>query len=402
MPKRNSRKAPKGCFWRKGVLYGRIQTSGGDIKWSLRTDDPKVAASRRKTEHARAVAAQRYGDQRRTFAEAMEAWGRYIVKEVSAKTLTRYLSSLAVLQPHLEGLYIDQVDKKLIGSIVEARRDIPYVPFGKKRPIKVTTATIKRDLTALSSVCGYCIDEDWMESNPVMTWLKPGGRRKSRLQERRDPIVLPDPAHIQMVSDRAPGLFAEMIKAAVKTGARLDELAKGNRSHLDTSRKQLTVIGKRNKLRVIDLEDNGEDFGLALFSALPVSLETKALFWHRRIAGKRSQGQQPAKPYLQISNNFARMVRETAEQAQKQDHDFRPFTFHHLRHLHAVNWLKSGRSIYVLKDRLGHTSVKTTEMYLAYLTAEEKQRVMFGAQAAGPNSGTRAAVYTGKTRKKHI
>jgi integrase/recombinase XerD len=41
------RKAPKGCFWRDGILYGRIQTGGKDIKWSLRTDDPKVAASRR-------------------------------------------------------------------------------------------------------------------------------------------------------------------------------------------------------------------------------------------------------------------------------------------------------------------------------------------------------------------
>jgi hypothetical protein len=68
------------------------------------------------------------------------------------------------------------------------------VPAGKKHPIKVTIATIKRDLTALSSVCGYCVDEEWIESNPVMARLKPGGRRKSRLQERRDPIMLPNPA----------------------------------------------------------------------------------------------------------------------------------------------------------------------------------------------------------------
>jgi integrase/recombinase XerD len=310
----------------------------------------------------------------------MEAWGRYIVNEVSPRTLTRYTSSLAVLQPFLEGMYLDQIDKKLIGSIVEARRDIPYVPAGKKHPIKVTIATIKRDLTALSSVCGYCVDEDWIETNPVMAWLKPGGRRKSRLQERRDPIVLPDHSHIQMVADRAPGLFAQMIRAAVKTGARLDELGKGQRSHLDKARKQLTIIGKRNKLRVIDLEDDGEDFGLALFSALPVSLETKALFWHRRIAGKRSRGQRPATPFRQISSNFARVVDAVAAEAQKQDHDFRRFTFHHLRHRAAVDWLKSGRSIYVLQKRLGHTSIRTTEMYLEYLTPEEQHNVKFGAR----------------------
>lgn len=395
MPKRKQRKAPKGCFWRNGTLYGRIQTSGGDIKWSLRTDDPKVAASRRKTERARAVAAQRYGDQRRTFAEAMEAWGLFIVNEVGAKTLTRYTSSLAVLQPHLEGLYLDEVDKALVKTIVESRRDNAYVPVGKKHPITVTIATIKRDLTALSSVCGYCVDEEWMDSNPVMAWLKPGGRRKSRLQERRDPIMLPEPAHIQMVISRAPGLFAEMIRAAVKTGARLDELAKGQRRHLDKTRKQLTVIGKRNKLRVIDLEDGGDDFGLDLFNSLPASLETKALFWHRRIAKRRSRGQQPAKPFLQVSSNFKRVVKAVLEQAQKQDQDFRRFTFHDLRHVHAVNWLKSGRSIYVLQQRLGHTSIKTTEMYLAYLTPEEKQIAMFGRDASGSKTGSRAAVVTG-------
>ena len=43
--------------------------------------------------------------------------GRFIVNKIAKKTLTRYLSSLAVLQPHLEGLYLDEIDKKLIGSM---------------------------------------------------------------------------------------------------------------------------------------------------------------------------------------------------------------------------------------------------------------------------------------------
>jgi integrase/recombinase XerD len=273
-----------------------------------------------------------------------------------------------VLQPHLEGLYLDEIDKKLIGSIVESRQNTPYVPKGKKHPIIVKPATIKRDLTALSSVFDFCVDEEWMQTNPSMDWLKPGHRRKSRLQERRDPIVLPESAHIDMVIARAPGLFAEMIRAAVNTGARLDELAKGARRHLDGERRQLNVVGKRNKMRVIALEDGGEDFGFRLFSNLPASSETKALFWHRPPKGKRQDGGPADRPYSQVSSNFRRIVAATAKQAQKQAQEFRPFRFHDLRHVHAVNWLKSGRSIYVLQQRLGHTSVKTTEMYLAFLT----------------------------------
>lgn len=390
MPKR---KAPKGCFWRNGILYGRVQTGGGDVKWSLRTDDPAIASLRRKAERDRAIAIQRYGDQRRAVAEAVEAWVKFMAEQISPKSLDRYLTSLGVLQPHLEGLYIDEIDKALIGAIVTNRRDVPAVPKGRKRAVTASIATIKRDLTALSSVMGYCVDEGWIDANPVMAWLKPGGRRKSRLQERRDPIMLPDPAHIQMVIDRAPGLFAAMIEAALLTGARLDELAKGVRGHFDKDRRQLSIVGKRNKLRVIDLADAGDDFGFDLFSGLPVSLETKALFWHRPIAGRRAKlGQRPAKPYRQASSNFGRIVEAVAKQAQKQEQHFRPFTFHHLRHVHAVNWLKSGRSIYVLQQRLGHTSIKTTEMYLAYLTPEEKQIAMLGGSASGSNSGTRPSV----------
>lgn len=392
MPKgKRGRKAPKGCFWRGDTLYGRIQVGGNDVKWSLRTDDPEVAKNRRRAERERQVAIFRYGDARRTLAEAMDAWAGFHVEQVSGKTFTRYMSSLGVLAPKLEGLYLDEVTRDLVGDIVKWRRETAMVPAGKKHPIIATIATIKRDLTALSSVMDFCVDEGWRDDNPVIAWLKPGGRRKSRLKERRDPIVLPDVRHVQMVIDAAPGLKGAFITAAVQTGARYDEIKKADRAHLDRTRKQLTLIGKRNKLRVIDLVDGGEDYGWDVLSRLPASIETKALFWHRREAKKRSRhGQQPAERYSQL--NFDRLVARVAQQAQKQEQDFRPFPFHDLRHLHAVLWLKSGRSIYVLQQRLGHTSVKTTEMYLAYLTPEEKQRVMLGRSESGSNSGTGPAV----------
>jgi hypothetical protein len=47
----------------------------------------------------------------------------------------------------------------------------------------------------------------------------------------------------------------------------------------DRARRQQTVIGKRNKLRTIDREDAGEDFGFELFCCLPATLETTVLFW---------------------------------------------------------------------------------------------------------------------------
>ena len=68
------------------------------------------------------------------------------------------------------------------------------------------------------------------------------------------------------------------------------------------------------------------------------------------------------------------------------------FRFHDLRHRHAVDWLKNGKSIYDLQLRLGHTSVKTTEIYLTYLTPEEQRRVKFGEHTTGTKTGTGLAV----------
>jgi integrase/recombinase XerD len=211
-----------------------------------------------------------------------------------------------------------------------------------------------------------------------MTWLRPGRRKKSRLKERRDPIVLPEHAHIQLVIDAAPGLFAKLILAALKTGARQKELQFGKRTQFNSSARQYTIIGKRNKRRTIDLEDGGDDFGFEAFAGLPATIEGPWLFWHRDEA--RGREEQPVTPYMQVSSNFARLVRSVARQAQKQAQDFRPFTFHHLRHRAAVDWLKSGRSIYVLQQRLGHTTIQMTEKYLEFLTHEEKLRVTLQRQ----------------------
>jgi integrase/recombinase XerD len=79
-----------------------------------------------------------------------------------------------------------------------------------------------------------------------------------------------------------------------------------------------------------------------------------------------------------------------ARKAAQAGDGFRGFRFHDLRHLYAVEYLKAGRgSLYDLQQLLGHASVKTTEIYLAFLTPEQKKdRNAWG----GTKEGTAAAV----------
>lgn len=353
------RKAPKNCEWRGDTLHGRIRIKGTLRRWSLRTGDVAIARIRVAEDIKRLKAAAFYGDHRVRYRDIAASWAeRHIVHEVGALTAQRYAVSLRQLEPFLLDCFLDEVGKDKVDEIVTARR-----------AAGVSTATIRRDLTALSSVLAYADVPD----NAALA-------RAKRLKERRDPIVLPEVAHIERIIARAPGAIAALIAVAWRTGCRLDELVGAERSRLDHTRRQLTVIGKGNKLRVINLDFAGE---YELLRALPVRLGSRWLFWHH-----------DGKPYRNLSSRFAALVRGVAAAAQKEakaaghaEPGFRIFRFHDLRHRHAVDWLKAGRSIYDLQQRLGHASLKTTELYLNFLTPEEARTAKQGSIIAMPQRG---------------
>jgi integrase/recombinase XerD len=355
------RKAPTGCFWRGNTLWGRIYINGREIRRSLQTSDPKVAAQRRKSAQERLIA-DKFGDATRGFVEVVEAWSRWIGRQVGTSTCRRYACSLDQLQPYLDGKTLSAVDGRLVSGIAQARASAG-----------VSNATIKRDLVALSSVINFAIDQGWRDDNPVLP-------RLGRIKERRDPIVLPLIAHIDLVISRCPGMVADVVKLAMATGARQDELLKARRDSVDRGRRQLTIIGKGNKQRVIDLDPFG---GYAMISALPAYAGKPLLFWH-------SEGES----YKSFAPNFVKVIRRTAAWAKANGVEFRPFRFHDLRHWHAVQWLKEGRSIYDLQRRLGHASIKTTEIYCEYLTADEER---VAKQQTRTKSGTATNKSTPRT-----
>lgn len=335
MPKRS---APPGCYWRGSVLWARAGVAGREYRWSLRTGNVGIAARRREAGLAKLIAESHYGEIAVTYEDAFVAWARHLVGHVAPATATRYAVSLGRIEHHLRGRDIRAIDRGLIAAIVAERREAG-----------VTTATIRRDLGALSSLLGFAEDEGWREGNPALERIR-------RLKERRDPIVLPSPADVAAVEALLPGNLRLLAETARLTGCRQSELVTALRGRVDHQRRQLTVIGKGNRLRVVDLSDAA----WAVIARVPVALRCKWLFWHG-----------DGLPYRNVASRFAGYVRAAQKAAQQEGRPFRPFRFHDLRHLYAVEWLKSGGSIYDLQQHLGHRSIKTTEIYLAYLTPAE-------------------------------
>jgi integrase/recombinase XerD len=107
-------------------------------------------------------------------------------RAVGSKTAKRYLCSLKQLAPWLEG--------------------------------------------ALSSIMNFAVLQGWIDVNTVVPKL-------ALVPERRDPILLPTDRDIALVIERAPGMVGQMVMAALKTGAREDELVRAKRVDLVHSRK---------------------------------------------------------------------------------------------------------------------------------------------------------------------
>lgn len=371
MPTKTKKKAknPKGCFLRDGIWWGKVIVNKKRHRWSLETDDRAQAKSRYATD-AKRFKDMNYGDAVLSVKFVRAEWEvRYpsMRKKLGAKTMKRYVASLNQM-PLLDELAdIRDLDDDLITAIMESRADEDYVE----------RSTIKNDMIALSSLCNYAVTKKYLKNNPVLPLLH-------LYQTSEKLMIIPDQRDIDIIRERAPTGIKWMMDGSMVTGCRQDELRRASTADIAPN-KQLTVIGKGNKRRTIDLTPFD---GHRVLTSIPAFVGSDVLFWH-----------DDGEAYSNIASHFTRLQWETfcefydrkhgttdktrpsrTELHGAEDKDgwidigFRRFRFHDLRHVHAVRWLKSLHSIHALQKRLGHSSVQTTEMYIraGFLTGEQE------------------------------
>lgn len=295
----------------------------------------------------KATGAARYGEDRKIFLAAKLEWQKHIDTHVAPKTGLRYDCSIRQIQSFFVSRYIDEIERS---DIMEMRR---------KRQEKVSNATVRRDLQALSSLLEFAEFNGWRQGNPAALVLK-------RTKERRDPILLPTEADYEFMLSRLSPTMKAITIAGRATGARIGELAYVKRTDLDARGRTLTVIGKGNKRRAVEIDEKTVE----ALAKLPASLKTKCLFHFDGDEAKNA------------SFIFSKATKAARLAAQKLEREFTGFRFHDLRHWFAVEWLKAGRSIYDLQQHLGHSSVATTEIYLEFLTKEEQEKVKRPAETS--------------------
>ena len=331
-------------YKRADVWWLRATIRGVEYRESLRTSDLKTARQARKARIEQIKASAWRGERKLTWLQAVTEWANQAKDQISPNTAKRYAVSLQQVQPTLGKLNIHEVDGQAIAKLIAARRHQG-----------ATAATIRRDLTAISRVLEYAEAMGWREGNPTLS-------KRRILRERRDPIALPRHEDIEAVISAASREFGAFVRAAWLTGCRQNELITAKWTGFDKKAGTLEVIGKGNKRRIISLSETA----LVHISKLPHTHSSELIF-----CGPDGE------PFIHAASDFTHIRRTVEILALKNDQKFVRFRFHDLRHLFAVEALRSGAmSIYGLSKHLGHTSVKTTEIYLEFLSPDAAGRAM--------------------------
>ena len=151
------------------------------------------------------------------------------------------------------------------------------------------------------------------------------------------------------------------------TGARAQETASAQISWFDFPNRRVTITGKGDKLRTTPL--------------WPSTVQLLRLYFEKHRRAPRP-GAQPAFFINQRGGPFSRfgmraLVQKYVRRAIPSCPALagRRIATHSIRHTTAVHLLKSRVELNVIKDWLGHASIKSTERYL-HTDIEDKQRIL--------------------------
>ncbi|GAA4017281.1 hypothetical protein GCM10022408_33530 [Hymenobacter fastidiosus] len=136
-----------------------------------------------------------------------------------------------------------------------------------------------------------------------------------------------------------------MLMLAYGLGLRLGEVLHLTPADIDSRRMALYVRGGKGK----------KDRDLPLPDTLLLLLREQ--FRQFRPVTFLFEGQVPGEPYS------ARSLQLVVKQAAARAGIGRPITLHMLRHSYATHLLEAGTDIRIIQDLLGHSSIKTTEIY---------------------------------------
>lgn len=275
---------------------------------------------------------EKYWELRKTFPNSanQEVVGEFLL---SLKLANCSVETVRTYRWYLEKFFENREE-----SFLTLSSDTIHQWFQKYDGVK-SDATVKLRLCILSSFYNFCVIEELLEKSPIKTrWLPrlpqpiPHYLEKSELAKTRKQ------------TEETTLRNRVLIEFMLTSGCRVSEIVGLNQSDVDLENRTARVIGKGKKIREVHFSEK-----CAILMERYLTDEVKkceALFVTAN--GKR----------LGV-RGVQYIVHDIGEEAQLNKRLFP----HRLRHTFATELLSKGAELSFIADELGHTDIRTTQIY---------------------------------------
>ena len=221
-----------------------------------------------------------------------------------------------------------------------------------------TASSVNRKLSALRSFYKFALKRNLLSKDPVHMLTGPKKHKPLPVYvKEKDMDALLDDA--MWTDDYEDVLERTIITTFYETGIRLAELIGIDDSDVRLEQRELRVLGKRNKERVIPFGESLEEtFNTYIQARDSEVTRTDSAFFSNTKGRRVSRGQ--------VMTMVRRQLSRVTTQKKRSPHV--------LRHTFATAMLNNDANIESLKKLLGHESVATTARY-AHTTFEQLKRV---------------------------
>lgn len=232
--------------------------------------------------------------------------------------------------------------------------------FGELDQAHYSRTTINRRLSALRSFFRWLADRSFIDTDPAAALQGPrSGRKLPRVISPADMARILS-VHADAASAAGPGMgrsaAAELRDQALlellyACGARISEASGLKKDDVDFDQRQVKVLGKGSKERIIPLHDMAA-----------ASLRRYAAYARPRLLEEK-----PDVSWFFVSNRGMRYSADSIRKMFKRtlakasvDTTYSP---HDMRHTFATDLLNGGADLRSVQEMLGHASLSTTQIY---------------------------------------
>lgn len=279
------------------------------------------------------------------FSKALDIFFRYLKQEkrYSAHTLISYRNDLHQLSEFLHTEYditrVEQVSHPILRTWLATLNQKNFVP-----------SSINRKLTVCRSFYKFMVKNDLSASNPAVNL-------KSLKKPKRLPVVVEKQKLFNLLEqgfeqELKSGDYRRVLASTTlffiyHTGVRAAELLNLKYANLDFSQKQIKVLGKGNKERIIPMTEELavvlQEYYIPMREHVPIQdlffvFENGKKIYHRW-----------------LYNVITDMIKEVSTQEHRSPHV--------LRHTFATHLLDEGADLNAIKELLGHANLSATQIY---------------------------------------